>query len=161
MKTLYIIRHAKSSWSFDLPDHDRPLGIRGRSDVKKMAKELSQKEPVPELFLSSTASRALYTALFVADAWGFPEEEILLDEHLYHAESFTITRILARLPDVDSVALFGHNPGLTDLINFLCEDELENLPTCGVAKITLDFHYWRDIKKASGKRELLLTPRKL
>ena len=80
MKTLYLIRHAKSSWAFDLSDHERPLGKRGRKDVIKMGQHLAEHQPKPEVLISSTASRAFYTALHICDQMGIDERQIRLDK---------------------------------------------------------------------------------
>ena len=113
MKTLYLIRHAKSSWSFDLSDHDRPLGKRGRKDVIKMGKHLASQQPAPEVLISSTASRAFYTALHFCDQYGLDEGNIRLDKNLYHAGAGEILEIVKNSPNCDRLAIFGHNPGFT------------------------------------------------
>lgn len=161
MKTLYIIRHAKSSWSFDLPDHDRPLGRRGRRDVLIVAKHLSENELTPDLMISSTASRALNTALYIADDWGYPEEQIRLDESLFHATSEHLLEVLSNIKEADSVAIVGHNPGFTDLVNHFAEDYVDNLPTCGIYALELNIDNWKDLKSADATKKFLLIPKRL
>lgn len=161
MKTLYIIRHAKSSWDFELEDHDRPLNSRGRADVRKIGQYLSHHEETPDLMISSTASRALYTALFIADEWGYAEDEIRLYPTLYHASPKTILEILSEIKGANSVALFGHNPGLTDLINLFDYSFMDNLPTCGVCSFTFDIASWKEIKNAKGQRKADISPKNL
>lgn len=160
MKTLYIIRHAKSSWNFDLPDHDRPLGERGRRDVRKMGKHLKKSEPTPDLMITSTASRAFYTALFIADQWGYPEDAIVLSEGLFHAGVDDIVKLVSKLTG-DSVAVFGHNPGFTSLYNHLTGDHLDNLPTCGVIGVTFPIKTWSEIQPGQGTRSFCAFPKKL
>lgn len=160
MKTLYIIRHAKSSWNFDLPDHDRPLGSRGRKDVRKVGKYLSKKAPPPKMMITSTASRAFYTALFIADRWGYPEEEIILSKELFHAEVDGIVKIISRNTG-DSVAIFGHNPGFTKLFTHLTDEYLDNLPTCGVIAVNFDIDSWADIGQGKGKKSFTAFPKKI
>ena len=97
MKKLYICRHAKSSWSFDLDDFDRPLGNRGRKDVLKVGQYLEEHQiKKPDLILTSPASRAFYTALFLADHWKYKEEKIVVDQRLYHSSSDAITQLLSK-----------------------------------------------------------------
>lgn len=160
MKTLYIIRHAKSSWSFDLNDHDRPLGARGRRDVTQMANYLSKHVQTPSLMITSTASRALYTALFIADEWGYPEDKIILSNELFHSSPRAILQVISGYRE-DSIAIFGHNPGLTSLINDLQQEYVDNLPTCGVASISFPISSWSELSKSKGTLEFLISPKKI
>lgn len=161
MKTLFIIRHAKSSWNFDLPDIDRPIGTRGRRDVVKIGKHLSLNEPTPQLILSSPASRALHTALFLADYWNYPEEDIQIHKGLYHSSAESTLQILSGLDDPDSVAIFGHNPGFTELANNFLKEYLDNLPTCGVIRMELDIEKWSQISRAKLYDHAMIFPKKL
>ncbi len=162
MKTLYIVRHAKSSWSFDLPDADRPLGVRGRRDAPRVGKYLSDNERTPDLMLSSPASRALYTALIIADEWGYPEEEIVLAKGLYHTSSSELLEILKEQDDdKNTIAIFGHNPGFTDLANELGTEYLDNLPTSGVCAYEFDVDAWAEITSKNASRKFLVLPKRL
>lgn len=159
MKTLYLVRHAKSSWSFDLKDHDRPLGERGRKDVLRMAAFVKNKLNPPDLMISSTASRALYTSLAFADAWGYPEESIHLTEALYHAGPFEISSVLGSCGAAQTVAIFGHNPGFTDFYNETCRPFIDNIPTCGVVVIQYDQSDW--VRPENGNQVSFYTPKNL
>lgn len=162
MKTLYIIRHAKSSWAFDLPDIDRPLARRGREDVMRIAKYLSDNENTPDIMISSPASRAIYTALFIADEWGYAEEDLLVTKKLYHADSETILEVLAKADDeANSVAIFGHNPGFNDLVNFFYDQYIDNLSTGGVFGFSLNIDSWSDIRRAKASKKMEIKPKKL
>lgn len=161
MKRLYLIRHAKSSWAFDLVDHDRPLGKRGRKDVMKMSAYLSEHQPKPDHIISSTASRALYTALHFGDAWQLDESQIGLSRSLYHCGvSQTIAAIKAT-PKGNVLALFGHNPGFTDTANALTTTHIDNLPTCGIIGISFDINHWADVEAATGKQMFFYYPKAL
>lgn len=160
MKTLHIIRHAKSSWNFDLDDHDRPLGSRGRRDVKRVASYLSDNVPTPQLLITSTASRALHTALFIADEWGYAEDQIELNNSLYMAGPSEIMEVISDTK-MDSLAIFGHNPGLTSLINKLQTEYLDNLPTCGVYTIDFQIDSWKELNTTIGKTRSFIFPKKL
>lgn len=159
MKTLYLVRHAKSSWSFDLPDHDRPLGKRGRKDVIKMGEHLSKHQPKPEVLISSTASRAFYTAMFLCDQMKIDEEKILLTKDLFHAGSLEIISTIKKAPKCDTLAVFGHNPGFTSAANALSNTHIDNIPTCGIVGITFDIDRWSEIKEGSGKQLFFYYPK--
>lgn len=160
MKTLYIIRHAKSSWHFDFSDHDRPLATRGRRDVLKIGKTLSTNEETPDLFISSSASRALYTALHIADEWGYPDDNIVMDPKLYHAGVGELCKVITSQTEADSIAIFGHNPGLTDLINKFVTEYVDNLPTCGVCALEFPIDSWSEIKNSKPRLKFLITPKR-
>lgn len=160
MKTLYLIRHAKSSWSFDLSDHDRPLGMRGRRDVLKMGRFIAQNVSIPELIISSTASRAVNTATFLADHWKYAEEHIMLTSNLYHASPFEMIKIL-KSREENSVVLVGHNPGMTDLLNKLTGDGLDNIPTCGIVQVEFDIKAWVEVEQVQGRITAFDTPKNL
>ncbi len=159
MKTLYVIRHAKSSWTFnELDDFSRPLGKRGRKDVIKMGKFLHKNVKPPDLILSSTASRAFYTALYLADGWKMEETDVITEANLYHADSEDIVQIVGNQEE-DIVAIVGHNPGFTSFINMISNEMLDNLPTCGVFGIEFDIQSWDEIERKSGQKKFYHTPK--
>lgn len=155
MKTLYIIRHAKSSWDDpQLDDHARPLNARGERDAPRMAKRLKEKRVALDLVLTSTAQRTLSTSLHMVKILGIPESSIKADNELYHASSSTLLRLVQSLSDkYDTVMLVGHNPGLTDFVNELVDESINNIPTCGIVACKISVESWR--KVAWGKGELL------
>ncbi len=161
MKTLYIIRHAKSSWSFELPDIDRPLGKRGRKDVFKVGHYLASKFTMPQQMITSPASRALHTALFISDLWGYPEEEIQIEPEIYHGSISGMINALSRIHTPDTLALFGHNPGLTDLANELSDASIVNIPTCGVVGIHFNINSWEELSNKKGQHFMFLQPKAL
>lgn len=159
MKILYLIRHAKSSWAFDLPDHDRPLGKRGRKDVVKMGQYLSEHVQAPEVLISSTASRAFYTALHLCDKMGIDEGKIRLTKGLFHAGPQEILHVIQNAPSCNVLALFGHNPGFTSAANALTNTTIDNVPTCGVVGIQFDIAKWSEVQFGAGTQEFFLTPK--
>ncbi|WP_424962000.1 SixA phosphatase family protein [Ekhidna sp.] len=161
MKTVYLIRHAKSSWSFDLSDHDRPLGKRGRKDVIKMGKHLASQQPAPEVLISSTASRAFYTALHICDQYGIDEGNIRLDKNLYHAGSGEILEIIKKSPSCDRLAIFGHNPGFTSAANAFANLNFDNVPTCGIVGINFNVRYWKDVNFGEGMLAFFYFPKEI
>jgi phosphohistidine phosphatase len=148
VKTLILVRHAKSRWKKPLPDRLRPLNKRGQRDAPMMGERLARREIEPDLIVSSPATRALVTAEAIAQEIGYPEEEIRADERLYNASAFELLEIIQELDDaLEHVMLFGHNPGLTDLANELGCD-IDNIPTCGVVELRFEVDSWANISDA-------------
>jgi phosphohistidine phosphatase len=144
MKTLLIIRHAKSSWdTATLSDFDRPLNERGKKDAPSMAKRLIENKVRPELFVASPAKRAKKTAELFIKEFDKSENEIVLVRELYHASVQTFYKVISDLDDgYNCVALFSHNPGITEFVNSLTSVELDNMPTCGIFAVTALTNNW-------------------
>jgi phosphohistidine phosphatase len=162
MKTLYLVRHAKSSWEDTaLSDFDRPLNVRGKKDAPSMGYVLHQQGILPDLLLSSPAKRAYSTAKKIAKAIGYTKKDIQTDKNIYHAEPDQLLMTIQALPPaVDSVMLVGHNPGLTDLSNLLCRKHIDNIPTCGVVCIEFDVEKWNQVMSESGRFMFFDYPKK-
>jgi len=145
MKTLLILRHAKSSWKDPgLDDHDRPLNKRGKRDAPRIGKLLHQHHLQPDVILSSSAKRARKTAAKVAKAYGY-EGIIELDGELYLAAPDGLLRVLQDVPDRhDCVMLVGHNPGLEQLIELLT-GTVTRLPTSALARLRVAIESWSDV----------------
>ena len=144
MKTLTILRHAKSSWGDDsLVDHERPLNSRGKRDAPVMAARIAREGIRPSLILSSSAKRAWSTAKEVARELSYPAEFLQRERDLYHAGVSRLLDVLAK-QDVgfNNILLVGHNPGLTDFANYLVPDLTDNIPTCGYASVNIDVDDW-------------------
>ena len=150
MKTLIIVRHAKSSWDeTGLEDRERPLNERGKKDAPRMAKRLKDKDLKIDLFVTSPAKRARRTAKCFADIYDVSKKEMVQEEKLYGAAVETIYEVVAALPDKhNTVALFGHNPGLTDFVNTLTTVHVDNMPTSAVFAVSADTDKWADFKEA-------------
>jgi len=165
MKTLYIVRHAKSSWAeADQRDFDRGLNDRGKRDAPRMGKRLSEKDIHPELLLTSPAKRAWSTAKRIADILKYPKERIQTDLQLYHADEDTLLFTVQKIDNKHNVVmLFGHNPGLTDFVNSIADTEvyIDNVPTCGVVVFNFHIDAWKDIKWKGGKLQFFDYPKAL
>ncbi|WP_192822076.1 histidine phosphatase family protein [Rufibacter sp. LB8] len=162
MKTLYLVRHAKSSWDFeDLSDHDRPLAKRGRNDAQIMGQELLDRKIKLDLLISSSAVRALSTATLFAKELDFDPEKISAQEELYRMGSEEMLFFVQSLPDEYSyVMLVGHNPTFTELVNLLApEKSIANLPTAGVAGFSFDVEYWSQATAENAKLLFLDFPK--
>ena len=150
MKQIFLVRHAKSYWGDQsLSDFDRPLNKRGKIDAPFMGKILKGKNVKPDLIISSPARRAKKTAIVFADKIGYPEKKILYNEELYEATENNILKVLKQIDeDYQNVMLFGHNPGLTLLNNFISNNYIDNIPTCGV--VAMEFNNeWIKLDKNS------------
>lgn len=147
MKKLILIRHAKSAWDdASLHDHDRPLAERGLNDAPKMAKRLKKRGVQADLLLSSTAVRANETAKITANGIDYPEDQIVLKDSLFHASPHAILKFLKAQDDrANTILIFGHNPGFTDLVTYLGGD-VDNLPTAGQFGFKLKSAHWADLK---------------
>jgi len=152
MKTLYLVRHAKSYWKDQsIPDFDRPLNNRGKRDAPSMGEVLKNKKVKLDLIISSPAKRAMKTALAIADKLGYPEKKILYNEELYEASSSTLIKVVNKLDEkYDSVMIFGHNPGLTLMNNHISNNYIDNITTCGIVALQLD-NKWSEVDKNSCK----------
>lgn len=162
MKTLYLVRHAKSSWKeADLSDHDRPLNSRGERDAPRMGKRLQKREPLPKVVISSSAVRAKTTAKILAKEIGYSPSKIVIDEGLYDAGPGDIVSIIRSLDDnIDCAMLVGHNPTFTTLINALGNCHIDNLPTCGIAVLAFPLKTWKGIAKGQGELKHFDYPKK-
>ncbi|QQS37553.1 MAG: histidine phosphatase family protein [Ignavibacteriales bacterium] len=151
MKMLYVVRHAKSSWSNpSLDDFDRPLNRRGKKNAPFMAEILLKKKILPEVIIASPANRAFTTAECFAEILGYLNSRIKADENLYEADSLDILNVISEVEDyINSVMIFGHNPGLTNFVNFISDGGIENIPTTGVVCLKLNVNTWKDVVRES------------
>lgn len=163
MRTLFLVRHAKSSWDHPgLRDFDRPLNDRGLRDAPRMAKLLAGMGMRPDLMVSSPAKRAYTTATYFAKAFGIPEEDIVTNADIYEAFPSEILRIISELPDsADTVFLFGHNPTFTDVANRFSSRFIDNLPTCGVIQIESTASRWAEVYEENARVKAHYFPKEL
>ena len=147
MKTLTLVRHAKSSWNHPgLVDEKRPLNKRGQRNAPEMGQRLAARGVRPDLMLTSPAVRARDTAEALAEALGYPVEAIVEHPQLYCAGPRAVLEVIHGLDNgLDHVMLFGHNPGVTDLVNRLSREPVDDVPTCGVASFQLPVASWTDV----------------
>jgi phosphohistidine phosphatase len=162
MKLLTLIRHAKSDWDNDLYDFDRPLNAKGEKDAPKMGEYLAQNLPKVDLIISSPADRATSTAKIIADKVGYPIEKIQFIDELYLCSvSEYIEVLMDQNPKINHIFLISHNPGTTGFANLLTGGSLEEVPTCAVINISLDFYKWADIEPDTGKLLKYFTPKSI
>lgn len=152
MRTLYLIRHAKSSWKYpELDDRQRPLKKRGENDAHIMGKLLRGKGLVPGLIISSPAKRAIDTANIFAEELEYKVADIVQNDTLYFSGMPQILEVIQQIDDkYDDVMVFGHNPDTLDLVNNYSPTDFENVPTAGVACIQFKVDSWQDISLDNG-----------
>lgn len=153
MKKLTFVRHAKSDWGNEfLKDIDRPLSERGYSDAYFFSDWYLKNHALPDLIVSSTATRALNTALIFARTFNFNMPNFKLEQQMYEASVKTINLVLAELNNKkDSAMFFGHNPGFTNICNELTTDLFfENIPTCGIVSLAFDTDKWSEVSQKKG-----------
>ena len=153
MKTLYLMRHAKSSWSFDdLSDKQRPLNDRGRDDAPLMGQALAKRDLTLDLLVSSPAVRALSTAALVARELEYPADKIEVLEAIYEATVPDLLAVVRQLPDTaDSVLLVGHNNTLTDFANLLSPSEIPEMPTAAIVCLKFSTDQWARTDRANAE----------
>ena len=163
MKTVILVRHAKSSWKDPgLKDFDRPLNKRGKRDAPFMGRKLMEMRVRPDLVLSSPAKRATQTARMVAEAIGYPKKKILYDEAIYHAPAQALLEMVRKQDDSNRIImLFGHNPGFNDLAVTLLKDGTgQKMPTTGVYCIRFGVDHWREVKEGTGALDFFDYPKR-
>lgn len=160
-KQLLIIRHAKSDWgSASLTDFNRPLNRRGNANAPEMAERMVKQRIIPQLIVSSPAVRALTTAKYFAKAWHIDVEELIEEPAIYEANAKTLLSVVNKLNDqFEQIALFGHNPGLTDLANYLSNGHIYNMPTCSIVIVEFPFESWSEVSSGTGKVLLFDYPK--
>jgi phosphohistidine phosphatase len=160
MKTLFLVRHAKSSRDDPtLPDKERPLNDRGLRDAPRMGERLARQDVKPDLIMSSPAVRALATAEIIAKKLNYKRKNIVVDERLYAAHPNELLKVIQELGDRPKhVMLFGHNPELTELANRL-SSKITDMPTCAVAEFSFDIKSWSNVGKQEPAKVTLHRPK--
>ena len=160
MKTLYLTRHAKSSWKHGrIKDLERPLNKRGKKDAPLMGNQLKTMKIIPDLIITSPAARAKLTAFIIAENIDYLQDRIMVEDNIYEATLNKLLSFIHTLHDRhNSVMLIGHNPGLTMLNNYLSNKHIENIPTCGVTGIKFNSS-WEKAEAGKGKNLLFIYPK--
>lgn len=154
MKTLLIVRHAKSSWeNSGEPDFERDLNERGKKEAPEMATRLLDKKIAIDVFISSPARRAKKTCKAFCKVFKKNEDKIIFVDKLYQADSETFYDVIENIgDDYKHAAVFSHNPGITGFVNTLCKNStLDNMPTCAVFAVSVAIKSWKDFKIAEKK----------
>lgn len=151
MKTLYIVRHAKSSWKYEgINDIDRPLKKRGINDAYLISKILKEKISRPDVFVASSANRALHTGIIFADTFGYPLANLRISKSLYSfSDGYLIKTVKALDDSFDSAIIFSHDHGINSFVNKFGNETIDHVPTCGVVGIQFKTKHWKNIKKGT------------
>lgn len=162
MKTIYLVRHAKSSWKDAYTaDFDRPLNHRGKKSAPLMAEMLKAMGVHPDHLVSSPANRALTTAELFAEALAYPEKQIEKRMEIYEGRASQLLNVVQEIPESSKTAmLFGHNPTITEFANLLAGSHLESMETCGVVRIDMDITSWKEAAFDKGKMVWYEFPKK-
>jgi len=163
MKQLLIIRHAKSNWAnAQEADIDRSLNERGNKDAPNMANRLIEKQIQLDAIVASTANRAFTTASYFAKAQAINKRDILCVEALYLAPAAEyFKQIQALNQHLQTVAIIGHNPGITDFVNALTTTQIDNMPTCGIFAIKINIENWKDFQTAKKEFWFFDSPKSI
>ncbi|MDF7801089.1 histidine phosphatase family protein [Pontiellaceae bacterium B1224] len=161
-KTLYLVRHAKSSWvNPSYSDFDRPLNDRGQRDAPETGRRFKAKGVMPDVVLCSPARRAVETLNLLNAELGIPENSIYMQKRIYEASTETLLELIQLLDDSHgSVMLVGHNPSMTWLAEGLVDAQFQNLPTCSVVTISLDSNHWNEAGNCPAELLNLDYPKK-
>jgi phosphohistidine phosphatase len=151
MKTLYIVRHAKSSWSYDsVKDIDRPLKERGINDAHLLSKILAKRIEKPDVFISSSANRALHTSVIFCENFGYPLSTLQIKKQLYSFSDGYLVKTVKALDDsFSSAIIFSHDHGINTFVNKFGSQPIAHVPTCGVIGIQFNEKHWKNIKKGN------------
>jgi len=163
MKTVYIVRHAKSSWEHPhLSDHDRPLLNKGKNRTKLIGQYLVRNKISVDQIISSSAVRAYETGKIIAKSIGYPVDDIQIERGIYHTDVERLVDSLYGLSNnIQSVMFFGHNPTFTYFANEWLDEKIDWLPTSALAGISFDTDNWNKLARAKHKTEIYVTPRML
>jgi len=163
MKVIYLIRHAKSSWKdLSIQDFERPLNDRGKNDAPIIGKHLNQLGFNPDLIVCSPAKRTISTAKLICKNSSYEFKNVQTISSIYESTLQTLIELINNLSNnYKEITLIGHNPGITNLYNYLCDDDLVNIPTCGVVKIELEISQWNEIIKGIGIKKFFIYPKML
>lgn len=150
MKSLLLVRHAKSDWGdLSLEDFERPLNERGKRDAPAMAHRLLDKKIKPDAFIASPAKRAAKTAKLFAEEMKMKKDNIIFKPELYLAGPEVFYTVIENTDDdLETIAVFSHNEGITQFANMLTNARVDNIPTCGIFAIKIKSGNWKDFRKA-------------
>lgn len=161
-KSVVIIRHAKSSWDSAVNDHQRSLNERGHTDASLVGEFVLQSNLILDAVYCSDAKRTRQTLHILNTSIQLPPNKIQYLSRLYLADLYELVALInATDATYENIAIIGHNPGLTELYNYLGSDQLKNLPTCSVSVVKLLVDDWQAVCEGSGINKLFCTPRML
>ena len=160
MKTLYFIRHAKSSWKHSVIDRQRPLHKRGVNDALLVSKLVAKTIAKPQIIITSDALRTQCTAKYFKDAFSLENDLFVVNPELYDFTGQQVMKVVKELKNtLDCVMLCGHNHAFTSIVNILGSVSVNNVPTCGFIAINFEIDTWSEI--TIGTTNKIIFPRDL
>ncbi|WP_339696301.1 histidine phosphatase family protein [uncultured Marixanthomonas sp.] len=160
MKTLYLVRHAKSSWKYEVDDHMRPLKKRGHNDATLVSEKIKGEIESPQKIVTSDANRARTTAEYFKTALDISDDNYELTHDLYDFSGQQVMQVIKTLDNsLDKVMIVGHNHAFTSTVNMMGSEKIENLPTSGFVMIEFDEDDWKDVSTGTTKK--MVFPRHL
>jgi phosphohistidine phosphatase len=152
MKKLYFVRHAKAeNEAVGHKDIDRELAFKGQVDAARMARIVALNNQHPQLLISSSAIRAMQTSVFFAEQFGFHKSDVIINETVYLASVRTLLGVVNSFSNnYDCIMLFGHNPGISHLVEYITRDVVGNIPTCGIVQVNFEVADWSLISSQTG-----------
>lgn len=159
MKTIYFLRHAKSSWeNLNIKDHDRPLNDRGKKDAKRIGSYLKKNENEIDIIITSSALRAKITASLCDEKLSV--SNVISEPKLYLSTPREMMEVIQNIhTEVKSAIIVAHNPGLTEMANFFSETDIYNVPTAGCFKVLFDTDNWQEVSFSNGKLDFIIFPK--
>jgi phosphohistidine phosphatase len=161
-KEVILVRHAKSDWGTEfLKDIDRPLNARGYNDAYFLSRWFAENHKIPQKIISSTATRALNTALIFARTLDFDMNAFSLEKNIYESGAKALISVIrSQKPETESVMIFCHNPTITDVCNLLINEFfVDNVPTCGMVGMKFSLNDWNDISEKKGSLSFYQFPK--
>jgi len=160
MKNLVLVRHAKSSWDYNVSDENRPLANRGISDAHLVSREFKLQMFKPEKVFSSHANRALTTCKIFLENLNISDNFLIISDKLYDFGGSNVKDFIKTIDDrLNNVMIFGHNYAFTSISNSFGNTFIDNLPTCGLVWIQFDNNSWKNAEK--GVTKLIIRPKDL
>lgn len=153
MKTIILVRHAKSSWDSSITnDRERPLNERGFRDAQFMAEKFLERQITPDVILSSPALRAITTSKYFAEKLNFLDNSIFVEEDIYNKGTGNILKLINKLDNsINKCMIFGHNPEITELSTFFSMDIFAHVPTCGIVCLVFNANDWEELTSFQAK----------
>ena len=163
MKTIYLIRHAKSSWAnHQLSDKERPLNQRGISDTQKIGKKLNELGFHPDKIISSSSVRTTETIKLLCQHIPYSFQDVAFTSTLYHPTNKDFISVIENVDDAtNSIALVSHNYGISEFADYLTQDFVSAMPTCAVIAIDLEIDAWKEIIRGIGSTHWYIYPKML
>ncbi|MBK7174725.1 MAG: histidine phosphatase family protein [Bacteroidales bacterium] len=163
MKTLFVMRHAKSAWGEPgLNDFDRPILEKGKKRTQNVIHYLMKKKVNPDLVFSSPALRAMETAILMVNGLELNKQTLRVEKSIYTSDADQLEDLFLEVPrSVSEVLLIGHNPAVTDFVNKFLDESIEYMPTSGVVSLTFNINEWDEIIKSRPKLNFIVFPKML